>query len=669
MDRALLYVEVALGVPRAEPYSYSVPPELADRVAVGKRVKVPLRTGTRYGYIVGVSRQAAVEGAKDILEVIDETSLIDAKFLELTHWMAEYYFCSWGQTIEAALPAPFKKGKTTMRTRAAKKDAPDRVYLHATPDTHVLTAAQERAYNRITDAAVSGRFTAFLLYGVTGSGKTEVYLRVIQKLLEEGRGAIVLVPEISLTPQTTDRFESRFRGEVAVLHSRLSAGKRLNAWHRLKKGEARVAVGARSALFSPVRNLGLVIIDEEHDDSYKQDETPRYDAWLVARKRCEIEGAVLLRGSATPRLESAFEARHGGSELLELAERIERRPMPLVKVIDMRREFSGRAARVFSIELENAVKDALQRKDQVLLFINRRGFAPYVSCPGCGYVAACPRCRVVLVYHYDRQSLICHTCSYAAKPPKICPSCSKGYLRYLGIGTEKVESEACRLFPAARIARMDTDTTKKAGSHERILDAFRRREIDVLVGTQMITKGHDFPGISVIGVVSADTALHLPDFRAAERTFSILTQVAGRAGRDETPGKVFIQTFVPFHYAVACAKTHDYPAFYEKEIAIREELHFPPFRRLVQVIIAGPIERHVAKKSALFRRHTEESGKALAIDISGPAPCIVSQRRGQFLWNLYYKGDDVLRLNAFLREKISDFDSKGVRITVDADPR
>ncbi len=668
MEEAL-YVDVALGVPQAEPYQYSVPAGLAGRVGVGKRVKVPLRNQTRYGYVVGVSPRPLIEGLKDILEVTDETSLIDASFLELTRWMADTYFCSWGQAIEAALPAPFKKGKTTMKTRAPKPGAPERTYLHASPDTHVLTAAQAEATGKITAAVASGRFASFLLYGITGSGKTEVYLRVIEKLLDAGRGAIVLVPEISLTPQTLDRFESRFRGQVAVLHSRLSPGRRLDAWHRLKKGEARVAVGARSALFSPVRNLGLIVIDEEHDDSYKQEETPRYDAWLVARKRCEIENAVLLRGSATPRLESTYEARHGGAELLPLPERIERRPLPVVQIIDMRREFSGRAARVFSIQLESAVKDALANKEQVLFFINRRGFAPYVSCGGCGYVASCPRCRVVLVYHFDRQVLLCHTCSYAAKPPRICPKCSKDYLRYLGIGTEKVESEASRLFPAARIARMDADTTKAKGSHERILDAFRKREIDILLGTQMITKGHDFPGISVIGVVSADTALHMPDFRAAERTFSILTQVAGRAGRDDVPGKVFIQTFVPFHYAVACAKKHDYEEFYSKEIVIREELNFPPFRRLIQVIIGGQNERLVARKSASFRKHTEESGKALLIDVSGPAPCIISKRRGQFLWNLFYKGENVLRMNAFLREKIGDFDSKGVRITVDVDPR
>lgn len=663
-----VYAEVALGVPQEEPFQYAVPVELQDKIAIGKRVKVPLKFQTRYGYVVGFSAKPAYGSVKPLLEVVDEEPLIDEVFLKLTRWISDYYFCSWGQAIEAAMPAPFKKGKTTMRSRAPKGGEKTRDWIHATPHDHVLTADQDSVYQKVKSSLNAREYQSFLLHGVTGSGKTEVYLRLIQDLIAQGRSAIVLVPEISLTPQTTDRFESRFAGLVAVIHSRLSAGKRLQAWHRIRKGEAKVVVGPRSAVFSPVRDLALIIIDEEHDDSYKQDETPRYDACFVAEKRCRLENAVLLKGSATPRLESFFAA-HAAREVLALPNRIEDRPLPAVQVIDMRHESHGRFTRVFSLPLEAAVKDALAAKEQVMLFLNRRGFSPFVSCLTCGYVSTCPRCRVSLVFHFERQTLLCHTCSHTSQPPKICPGCNKGYLRYLGMGTEKVESEAARLFPGARIARMDTDTTSRAGSHEKILSAFRKKEIDILLGTQMITKGHDFPGVTLIGVISADTALHLPDFRSAERTFSVLTQVAGRAGREAAAGRVFVQTFVPFHYAIIAAKDHDYAEFYQKEIVFREELGMPPFRHLIQVLIAGRDEKIVVKRSLELRNHTEEAAAKAGIDVLGPAPCIVSKRRNLFLWNLYYKAEDAVMMNKFLRERLENFSRQGVMVTVDVDPR
>lgn len=665
-----LYADVALGVPQEEPFQYLIPKEWEGRAGIGRRVWVPLRNQRRCGYIVGLSSSAKVISPKPIEEIIDQERLCDDTFLQLTRWLSEYYFCSWGQAIEAALPAPFKKGKTTMRTRTARKSEGDeRQFIHASREVPTLTEEQSGACQTLRSALAKREYRSFLLHGVTGSGKTEVYLTLIRELLAQGKGSIVLVPEISLTPQTTDRFESRFSKEVAVIHSRLSAGKRLEEWHRIRRGQARVVVGARSAIFSPVKSLGLVVIDEEHDDSYKQEETPRYDAWLVAQKRCELENAVLIRGTATPRLESFFAAKEDPRGMISLNKRIQERPLPLVRILDMRQEFRGRSARIFSVALESAVKEALAQKEQVMLFLNRRGFAPFVTCLSCGYVRGCPKCHVSLVFHFERHQLSCHTCNYTERPPKICPECHKGYLRYLGMGTEKVESEAHRLFPGVRIARMDTDTTRKVGSHDRILRAFRKRELDILLGTQMITKGHDFPDVSVIGVISADTALHLPDFRSAERTFDLLTQVAGRAGRERIAGRVYIQTYVPRHYAILAAKDHDYHEFYDREIKYREELGMPPFEHLVQVFIASRREKAVARKSLELKRDTEKDAQMQGIAILGPAPCLVSKRRGQFYWNLFYKGRNLLSVNYFLRDRLRSFDKRGVRITVDVDPR
>jgi primosomal protein N' (replication factor Y) len=667
-----LFVDVALGVPGEEPYQYAVPDELAGKVKPGIRVRVPLGASERFGYVVGVSDRAAVEASrlKPIAGFIEDEVLLPEHFLELTRWMAETYFCSQGQALESAMPAPFKKGRTTIRARKSKAETSGRELVHATPD-HPMTPAQTAAYSKVREALVAGRAGDFLLHGVTGSGKTEVYLKLIADLLAEGRSAIVLVPEISLTPQTTERFLARFGEQVAVVHSRLSAGKRLEAWWRAKTGSARVVVGPRSALFSPVQRLGLVVIDEEHDDSYKQGETPRYETGAVARKRCELEGACLLRASATPSLESYEAARTGVITLLELPGRIEDRPMPEVMVVDMRQQKAGRATRLFSIPLEDAVKKALAAGEQTILLLNRRGYAPFISCPSCGFLAKCPRCHVSLVYHQDRGKNLCHLCHFIEAVPSVCPSCSERNLRFLGSGTEKVESEAVRLFPGARIARMDRDATAKQGEHERILEAFRRRQIDILLGTQMVAKGHDFPDVSVIGVISADTALNLADFRAAERTFSLLTQVAGRAGRKDTPGRVFIQTFSPEHYAIAASQLHDYKGFFKKEREFRRELELPPVRRLVQIIFSGKIEPEIFRKALEFKKLWVDSGaeRETGAILTGPAPCLVPRKFNQYLWNIFLKVTDVPEANRRIRAAMKGWDRKGIQVTVDVDPR
>lgn len=660
------FVDVALALPTQNLFQYSVPESLQAKIEIGKRVFVSVRTRRMVGYIVSTASEASFAEIRDLDSVIDETPILDRSFLELTRWMADTYFCSWGQAIEAALPAPFKKGKFLMKSRGRKtSDGVDIV----NPKDLNLTPHQQNVFQKILEKIRSEEAGQFLIHGITGSGKTEIYMHLIREILERGKGGIMLVPEISLTPQAMERFYSRFGDCLAVIHSRLTQARRVEEWHRIRSGQARVVVGARSAIFSPVKNLGLIVIDEEHDTSYKQEETPRYQTRRVAAKRAELERAVLVMGSATPSLESFFLSENNQIIRLELPERIEKRPLPQVEIVDMRRQGEGRGERIFSNVLEQNIKESLAKKEQVMLLLNRRGFATYLHCASCGYVMSCENCRISLAYHFDKGALFCHVCHYRIPPQRLCPGCRKNYLHYFGIGTQKVEMELKRLFPAARIGRMDADSTSRKDAHEIILRAFKRNEIDVLIGTQMIAKGHDFPNVSLIGVVSADTALHIPDFRAAERTFDLLTQVAGRAGRGDIPGKVLIQTFVPHHYAIQSAKTHDYHAFYKKEMALRKELQMPPFTQLVKIVVAGMNEKEVLRQILAFSKFLETKLTGTPIQQMGPAPCLVSKEKGQFRWNLYLKGPSVESIHPLLREALKEFKKIKVAFTVDVDPQ
>ncbi|MBI4432312.1 MAG: primosomal protein N' [Candidatus Omnitrophica bacterium] len=666
-----LFADVALGIPSASTptFQYLVPGGMAGKIAPGCRVWVSMRTRRVVGYVTGLSQTAAVDEPKPIEGLIDEIPILDAPLLELTRWMSERYFCSWGQAIETALPAPFKKGKSVMKSRSPKTG--DGIQKDAVSGKRELTATQDKACREILEKALKKETTSFLLHGITGSGKTEIYMQIIAGLLKGGFGAIVLVPEISLTPQTVERFYSRFGDTLAVIHSRLSQGRRVEEWHRIRKGEARVVVGARSAIFSPVRDLALIVIDEEHDTSYKQDETPRYLTRTVAAKRAELEGASLVMGSATPALETFYASDHGRVRRIFLPERIEKRPLPLVEVIDMRRQppLKGRP-RIFSAPLEENLRKSLEKKEQVMLFLNRRGFSTYLHCPSCGAVMTCPDCRISLAYHFDKHALFCHTCGHQEKPIKMCPSCKKSHLHYFGIGTQRVEEEVRRIFPHARPVRMDADSTAHRNAHESILNQFKNGSADVLIGTQMIAKGHDFPNVSLVGVISADTALHIPDFRAAEKTFSLLTQVSGRAGRGDIPGKVVVQTFLPTHYAIQSAKDHDYGEFYGKEIEFRRELEMPPFSSLIEIIMSGSLEREVARQILTLAKWMRERFAAdNLIKIMGPAPCATSKVKGQFRWNLYLKGPSIEAMTRPVKEAIKDFKKEKVLLTVNVDPQ
>jgi len=661
-----LFAEVALALPSVEPLHYAIPEKWREHAAVGCRVRVNVRNRKLVGYIVSLSGTSKVESVKEIEGLIDTEPVLGEEMLRLTRWMSERYFCSWGQAIEAAMPAPFKKGKLRMKGRERKS-----VLIHEAKEQgpFILSPAQDKAYRQIREALDAGGPKTFLLHGITGSGKTEVYMHVIRDLLKKNKTAIVLVPEISLTPQAVSRFKSRFGDCLAVIHSRLSQGRRVEEWHRIRSGAAKVVVGARSAIFSPMQRLGLIVIDEEHDGSYKQDETPRYLTRKVAERRAELTGAVLVCGSATPSLEMYHEAVSDKIGFCRLPERIEQRPLPAVEIVDVKLRDPKAKERIFSSALEEAVKAALEKKEQVMLLLNRRGFSVYLHCSSCGYVMTCPNCRLSLAYHYDKGAVFCHLCRYRGKPERLCPGCQKNYLHYFGMGTQKIEMEAVRLFPGARIARMDADSTSRKESHAILLEAFRKKDIDILVGTQMIAKGHDFPNVSLIGVMSADTALHLPDFRAAERTFDLLTQVAGRAGRGNIPGRVVIQTMLPSHYAVKCAQNHDYELFYAKEIEFRKELHLPPAAEMVKIVLSGTPETHVARQLMELSKFLESRLNGDVFSILGPSPGLVSKQSGLFYWNLYVKGPSTERIAAELRPALAEFKKIKSSLTVDVDPQ
>lgn len=657
-----MIAEVVVGLPIDKTFHYSIPEALKEKVSVGKRVWVPFGQRRLVGYVVGLGEAADVANIKDIEEVIDEDPILDEAMLKLTRWMADYYFCSWGEAIENGLPAVLRKGKTEIKSR---KTAPDR---HYEPSFDLkLTPQQKLALAPVLEDLEKRHNHVYLLFGVTASGKTELYMQAISFALKQGRSCIVLVPEIALTPQATERFKARFGDEVCVIHSRLSEGTRFKAWEKLNEGKCRIVIGPRSAVFSPLKNLGLIIIDEEHETSYKQEDSPRYHARDVAIKRAAISGAAVIMGSATPSLETYYNAEAGRYKLIKLTERINKRQMPKVRILDMRKELMKRKrVAVFSYALQDAIAKVLAAKMQAILFLNRRGFSTHMDCKKCGHVMECKKCKSVLVYHSDINKLVCHYCNRKYGLPRICPSCKSSYIKFFGIGTQKVESEMYRLFPGARIARMDTDATTKRGSHEKILDGFKDGSTDILIGTQMVAKGLDFPQVTLVGIVSADVSLNLPDFRASERTFDLLTQVAGRAGRGDETSEVIVQTYTPTHYSIAMAANHDYEGFYKKEIATRKFAGFPPFNRLIKFTFrAGKEEKAEKAATELAERLKQLKGAK----VMGPAPSPMIKVRGQYRWNVFLKFKTEKIFSLQLRHIVAEFKrGKGAFMTVDVDP-
>lgn len=552
------------------------------------------------------------------------------------------------------------------------------------------TPEQNHVYGKVAEVLDSRSYGVFLLHGVTGSGKTEVYLQTIERCISLGRQAIVLVPEISLTPQMVERFKGRFGGKVAVMHSRLSTGERYDEWRKIREGRVQVAIGARSAIFAPFADLGLIVMDEEHETSYKQEETPKYHARDVAVYRARQHEAAVILGSATPSLESYHAARSQADDrfaplLLEMKHRPSGSQLPGVHVVDMREELRDGNRSMFSRALHEGIASRLERGEQTVLFLNRRGHSTFVMCRTCGYVAGCPECDISLTYHQKSNNLRCHYCGYATPAPSVCPECNSEHIRYFGTGTQRVEGELAKLFPGIRVIRMDVDTTTEKGSHEKLLQAFREKKGDVLLGTQMVAKGLDFPDVTLVGVIAADTALNFPDFRSAEKTFQLLTQVAGRAGRHQLPGEVFIQTYMPEHYSIIHASGHDYGSFVREELNHRKTLHYPPYSRLILVTLSHdklPLLLRMAENFAGdLRAKAQRLGwygnldrfAAEALDILGPvaSPIPRIKNRYRFQCMVKYRGElDAVRLvretAAMTLDQLRD---ASLQISIDVDPQ
>jgi primosomal protein N' (replication factor Y) len=542
---------------------------------------------------------------------------------------------------------------------------------------HDLNSDQRRIFEKIEQHLSMSKFHSMLIHGVTGSGKTEIYLNAIASTLAQGRSALVLVPEIGLTPQISRYFRAWFGEEVAILHSALSEGERFDQWRRIREGCSRVVVGTRSAIFAPLADLGIIIVDEEHDGSYKQEELPRYHARDVALKRGEIEQALVILGSATPQLETFYHSVHDGAPEYEtLSSRILERPLPTVHVVDMREEFQkqGKAV-VLSQHLQEAIVERLDRKEQILILLNRRGYASALLCRSCGSTEICENCSLSLTYHQDSNRLLCHYCGYLKSVPKRCGTCGKEYIHFLGHGTQKVQEILESLFPKAAIARLDRDTVQRKGSFQRILGAFGSGQTDILIGTQMIAKGHDFPRVTLVGVLTAEQALRMADFRAAERTFQLLTQVAGRAGRGEHPGEVIIQTYYPNHYSLKYARSQNYRLFFEEEIRFRRNFRYPPFTALANLMVQGRPQtkaRQAAEQVAglLLEQRTRLSAQQ-RMRVLGPAQAPLEKLKGDYRFQILIKSTNRKELHEVLESAMEELGQKrttGRKHSIDIDP-
>jgi primosomal protein N' (replication factor Y) (superfamily II helicase) len=520
-----------------------------------------------------------------------------------------------------------------------------------------LTSKQKEALGKINTAAADRKFSVTLLHGVTGSGKTAIYLAAMKVVLAAGKAAIMLVPEIGLTPAAAANLHHLFKDDVAILHSGLSADERAEQWHRIRRRKARIVVGTRSAIFAPVKteDLALIVVDEEHDTSYKQEETPRYHGRDVAVMRGKLSGAAVVLGSATPSLESYHNAQKGKYHLIELRERVEQRPLPKVEVLDMRSEFQQKNKEedvLFSTGLTQAVRERLARGEQAMVLLNRRGYAPVVLCRSCGQTVQCENCAIALTHHKRDNKLECHYCGFKRAVPRVCPHCESEYIYFIGAGSEKLEDRLHGLFPSARIGRMDRDTVRGKADFERMLSSFDNGELDLLVGTQMIAKGHDIHGVTLVGVVGADFALGFPDFRAAERTFQLLTQVAGRAGRGDTPGEVILQTYSPEHYAIQYAAKHDYAAFFEKELQFRRWMHYPPFTAIANVLVRSDNLAHALRWSGEIGKWFDKN-KTNGLRVMGPAVAPLSRLKGDHRYHFVLKSASRPALNESLRKLVS----------------
>lgn len=722
---ANVVIEVSLD----KEFDYKIPEKLQSLIKIGSQVYVPFHGRELRGFVVGLSTKSSyIKNLKEIYEVVGDSPFIPNNVIKLAYWIADYYCAPIEHAVKAVLPSVVRKKGiahkkqlvvillehqdiklsliqtkiiellkrhdgplllSEIKNKINCSDSPIRSLekknivklvrkeLRRNPFNSVnliptqpldLMEEQKNALINICKKIDQNKSSTVLLKGVTGSGKTEIYLQAIQHALKRGEGAIVLVPEIALTPQTVERFKARFGEIVAVLHSSLSDGERHDEWHRIHSKSAKIVVGARSALFSPIDNLGLIIVDEEHEPTYKQEESPRYHARDVAVMRGKIENCCVVLGSATPSLESFHNAQIGRYEKVELTHRVDNRRMPLIRIIDMAIEAEkiGHAT-LFSKELVDGIYERINKKEQVILFLNRRGFSSSLMCEKCGYVSECTECSITKSYHKLENKLICHICGSEEEFPPKCPSC--GYLdyKYSGSGTEKIEEVLEKLCPSNRIVRMDSDSMRKKDSYEKVLNSFRAGKIDILIGTQMIAKGLDFPNVTLVGVLNADISLHVPDFRAGERTFQLLTQVAGRAGRGDIPGEVVIQTYNPKHPSIIAASKLDEDVYSNNDLSFRKQMMYPPYAHLVMVTFKGPNELVVINCIESFFKELEDILPP-TVKATRPLPASITKVKGSFRYQIMLCADHTARITKPIKYILDNAHfPKDLKIVIDVD--
>ncbi len=659
------FARVALPVPARQAFTYRVP-EALDRAAVpGAPVEVPFRGRRLRGVVTERLAETDLAKVAELAKVLGPP-LLSPHLLELAAWVAEYYLAPPGEVVSAMLPGGHAGLAGSRARRGAREDAALRIPL---PERVTLTPEQRAAVAAVEEAVSRGGFAAFLLHGVTASGKTEVYLRAARAAREAGGQTLVLVPEVALGSQIVALFEKRFGGRVALLHSYLGTGERRRNWELARRGAVDVVVGARSAVFAPLPAVRLVVVDEEHEPSYKQSEQLRYHGRDVAVRRAQMLGVPVVLGSATPALETLANAARGKYRRLVLPNRVDRRALPVVRLADLRREDASGG--LLSAPLRAALAARLERGEQALLWINRRGHSHHVQCRGCGWTPRCGRCDITLTLHLDPPTLRCHYCDHREPAPASCPQCRLPLLRYGGAGTQRAERELARVFPKARVLRLDLDVARDREAPADLLARFARGEADVLLGTQMIAKGLDFPRVTLVGVLDADIALHLPDFRAAERTWQLLMQVAGRAGRGRTPGEVIVQTCTPEHPAIAAMLKGESGPFVKDELAMRREAGYPPFTRLVALLVDGPDEAEVEGASLSLAGRVQAVAEPKGLTVLGPAPQALSRLRGRFRWHLLLKGGSGADLRAAAAAALEWAAEPGrgrVRVVADVDP-
>ncbi|MDD3053983.1 MAG: primosomal protein N' [Endomicrobiaceae bacterium] len=626
-------VKVVLPVPVNKSFHYSLPKDLENNEIVHRRVKVPFGNRVLIGYALSIVEEHEIDEKiklKNIIEILDSSSILTEEIVNMAQWLSETYLCSIGEAFATIVPVSLKipKRLTNPKTKKIKIENPD----------FQITKYQQKAFEEITACIKTNKNENFLLHGVTSSGKTEVYLRSIQCAIDNNKSAIFLLPEISLTPQFINILNTRFGSVVALWHSGVTTIKKYKIFHSIQTGEIKIVVGARSAAFLPFTNLGLIIIDEEHENTYKQNNKPSYDAKEIALWRGKYNNAVTVFGSATPSLETYKKCLDNDLKLLELPERVDSKPLPIIEMISLK-DVKTKVS-VFSKKMFNAIKKALARREQIIIFLNRRGFSPSIMCQKCDTVIHCPDCSIAMVYHKNPEHLKCHYCGKEIHFPTKCPKCNSKEFNIFGVGTQRIEEDLKKLFPHTKIFRLDGDTAKSKDIYAKVYEGIKNEEYSILLGTQMVAKGFDFPRVSLVCVVDADTSLYLPDFRSSERTFQLLTQVAGRCGRSKITGKVLVQTKYPDNYALLFAQEYNYKKFYEYEMKFRKDLRYPPFCNIAKLTIRNKDEKKALDFAQTISDFLDNqiSATKCNIDLLGPSQSYISKLNGTYRWQIILKG-------------------------------